>query len=111
MILSPIVINQGLLSAVNNDPCRVANLNLGEPVTVNVTGDFSVTRTVNKLTASTRVTVRNIFGDPGMVILLFGENVRLRRGGNLSLRRNTVDIEPDVVVVLYYTGTEWLQLL
>ncbi len=110
MILSPIVMNQGLLSAVNDDPCRVANLNLGEPVTINVTGDFLVTRTVNRLVAPSRVNVNNIFTtDIGMVILLFGDNVRLRRDGNLALSK-TINIEPGVTVVLYYTGTEWLQL-
>lgn len=81
-------------------------------VPLTVTGDFTMTAGAHWLDAVTTVDVRNIYGaEPGEVLFLFGDNVRLRNsGGNLAGLENSIRLRPFRTALLYFADPLWITM-
>lgn len=105
----PLVILDGLLQRAGNTTVKANRVALGEPVTIQVTGDFTMTNSVHRLQKGTPgggyVNVDNIFGaEPGEILFLFGDGVRLRNNGNMFLPGN-FKLDLGNTILLYWTGS------
>lgn len=104
----PIVVLDGLLQRAGNNTNQLNRVALSPPITISVLGDFTMTNSVHFLEKGTpgggKVNVDNIYGaNPGELLLLFGDKVRLKKGGNLFIPTNFV-FNIGRSLLLYWTG-------
>jgi len=106
MISQALVILDGLVQRAGNTTVQANRVALAEPVDINVTGDFVMTNSVHRLIKGTPgggfVNVDNINGaEPGELIFLFGNGVRLRKNGNIDIPQN-FKLNPGKSILLYW---------
>lgn len=109
----PLVIIDGLVQQLDpSDRLEVNRLNIGEWDNIIATSDtITVSSSFIRLRAPIFQNVDNILGgEEGDVLVIFGNNVRLRRTalGNLKLRANTL-LNGNRSTMLVYTGSFWVQ--
>ena len=106
---SPLIVKRGQMEILTDaDKLRVPRLNLGpsEPL---IAGDtITVFANIHHLISVSGITqVRTILGgDEGDILVLTGERVRLRRGGNIA---ETQLLQEDRAVTLYFIDSQWVQ--
>lgn len=108
----PLIVLGSLIQRAGNTVVKNNRIALGDPVSLTVGGDFTMTNSVHELSPSGFIaSVDNIFGaEAGELLLLYGDRVRLRSGnGNIALSSNFWLLSGRSVL-LYYTGTVWVAM-
>lgn len=105
----PLLVKFGQMELLtDSDKLQVPRLNLGpsEPLIANDT--VTVFANIHHLISVSGITrVRNILGgDEGDFLALTGENVWLRRGGNIA---RPARLQEDSAVTLYFINNQWVQ--
>jgi hypothetical protein len=99
---------QGLMQSSDVERVNIPRLNLGPIQTIVVESQtITVTSTiVNLIPTGLFTTVRTILGgEEGDVLVLTGDRIRLRRGGNIA---STVNLSDDEVTLLVLINGLWL---
>lgn len=109
----PLVIIDGLIQQLDpNDRLKVERLNIGPWDNILVTSNtVTVSSSFVRLRSPFLRNVDVILGgEEGDVLVVFGNNIRLRRvaSGNLKLRSNTL-LNNNRATMLVYTGSIWVQ--
>jgi|GEM_PF-2997324 len=106
----PLVAIAGMLEQVGGRRTEIHRLNLGPPATViTFTDSFAYAKTVTFAIGAGQI-VRTITGGAvGDLLILAGDDIRLRPGGNLNLSGN-MNLSVGRSIILYYTGATWYEL-
>lgn len=107
----PLIIATDTIERVKDRRTEIIKLNLGEPFIQIISGDFEFQRTVMFVHSANGITnVYNIWGgEIGDLLILGGNNVHLKNGGNLELRSNFL-LTLRRSVILYKIATTWFQI-
>lgn len=111
--LQPLTIDQGLIQAAGNRRVQIQKLNFGPLITTTVSGgSITATSSFHFLTNPGFFTanVYNIYGGAeGDILILGGDRVRLRAGGNLQIQSNFY-MTTGATIMLIYAGSAWYEL-
>ena len=105
----PLIIINGLIQSAENEKVQILRLNIGpsEPVLVTST-TVNINRSLSHLIPSGSNKVKTILGgEEGDVLVLTGDNVRLRKGGNIAQRNLLV---ANKALVLIFVAGVWIEL-
>lgn len=109
----PLIIDQGLIQAVGDKRVEIKRLNFGPLTTINVTTDTIIAQqTLHFLNATGVFTINVDFildGEESDLLILGGNNIRLRSVGNLSLSSNLL-LQPGRSIVLLFVAGAWFEL-
>lgn len=110
----PLVIVDGLIQQLGQgERLTVNRLNIGEWENLfAVSSTVTVSSSFVRLRSNSMQDVDTILGgEEGDVLVLFGNNIRLRRipGGNLRLRSSITMLNANRSTLLVYTGSFWVQ--
>ena len=101
----------GQIEDIGDRRNEILRINFGAPEALNVAGDFVVSRTVVKVTATPWTKVFNIYGgQEGDLMILRGNGVELQdSSGNLILE-SKYKLKPFKLIVLYFENNNWSEL-
>lgn len=104
----------GQLQQAGNIKLSLPNINLGVPSTILVSGPvITVNTSVVNLVKSTPggdidlTTING--GEEGDLLIAFGDNVKLKRSGNISMPSDFT-LQPERCIVLYFWNAKWNQV-
>lgn len=90
------------------DKCQIHRLNLGPSDPLIAADTIDIVANIHHLISPSGVTfVRNLLGgEEGDILILTGDNVWLRRGGNIA---QPARLQEDEALTLYYINGQWIQ--
>lgn len=108
----PLVVLAGLIQNVGDRRSEILRLNLGPPERLTVVGDFTISRTIVFVVSPFNPIVRNILGgEEGDLLILGGNNVRLRGGGGNLQLDGGYDLVTGRVIIFYQTPAgQWFEI-
>lgn len=110
---SPLIVLNGQIHQAGLTKLDLPNINIGVPPTVIVTGP-TVTKTlstINLVKIGGGIDVTDINGaEEGDLLVVYGDNVKLKRSGNMSAMPSDMTLEPGRCIVLHYWGGGWKQV-
>jgi hypothetical protein len=109
----PLIIVDGQIESLGDRQLEVKKLNIGGEEIINVTSDTVTVTRSNHFLENANSGVQQVDtilgGDEGDLLLLKGNDIRLRTNGNLQMSSN-YRLEPGRSIVFIHTGGDWLEL-
>lgn len=101
----------GQIEDIGDRRNEILRINFGPPETLNVAGNFAVSRTM-VVANGVDVKTYSIFGgQEGDLLVLRGDGVELQdSGGNLILE-SKYKLKPFKLIILYFENNNWSELL
>src|SRR5688572_1883889 len=113
-MFSPLIMMMGQIQQAGLEKLYLPNINLGVPPTILVSGP-TITKTTSvvnllKSTPGGSIDLLTINGgEEGDYLIVFGDNVKLKRTGNISMPSDFT-LEPDRCIVLFFWNGVWNQV-
>jgi hypothetical protein len=107
-VKQPLIMRNGLFQSAEDEKVQIKRLNLGPSEPLLVTGStINVNSTLHHLISSSGFSFVDTIngGEEGDLLILTGERVRLRRGGNIASPVRLID---DKAKSLIFINSEWV---